>query len=590
MRIRTRTSLTGAKTIGQKLFLSVFFGIFALVGSILLVVMGTAAIGTLRTYAWDETPCTIVASGFNADDGVETGAAGWQVRYRYVVAGEEFFCTTISMGWATRDTSEDRRLSQRYAPGVETTCYVNAGDPAEAVLFRGSLGDLVWLFFPLPFAAVGFGGLYFVWRRPRTAADGTAVAPPLTSGATGTTAKAGVIMVLFFGVFLVVGAVGTWALGVRPLLRVLDASDWPAVPCTIVSGHVAEHDSDDGYTYSVELVYRYEFEGRSYTSDRYHFMSGSSSGRAGKQAVVDRHPPGSATVCFVNPDDPTDAVIERGFSATMLFGFIPLVFFIVGLGGVAGVFVNRARGKARAAGDIWGRAGLRPSLQTGAAATRPGGSETRPTVGSDGPVVLETRGKRTGKFIGLMIFGVIWNGIVSIFVVAMINDGWSGFSWFMALFLVPFVGVGLLVLGMAVHAGLAIFNPHPRLFLAKGALAPGEWLDLRWEMLGDTRRLRRFRIQLEGREEATYRRGTDTHTDKSVFALIDLADATTAADIAAGAARVQLPAETMHSFASQNNKVVWALHVRGDIPRWPDIDDEFPFTVLARSGGNSAEA
>ena len=38
-----------------------------------------------------------------------------------------------------------------------------------------------------------------------------------------------------------------------------------------------------------------------------------------------------------------------------------------------------------------------------------------------------------------------------------------------------------------------------------------------------------------------------------------------------------------------DNKIVWALRVRGEIPRWPDVDDEFPFTVLATSaGGNHA--
>jgi hypothetical protein len=39
----------------------------------------------------------------------------------------------------------------------------------------------------------------------------------------------------------------------------------------------------------------------------------------------------------------------------------------------------------------------------------------------------------------------------------------------------------------------------------------------------------------------------------------------------------------MHSFAAKNNKIVWTLHVRGEIPRWPDVDDEFPFTVLAHA-------
>ena len=36
----------------------------------------------------------------------------------------------------------------------------------------------------------------------------------------------------------------------------------------------------------------------------------------------------------------------------------------------------------------------------------------------------------------------------------------------------------------------------------------------------------------------------------------------------------------MHTFAAPHNKVVWCLKVRGEIPRWPDVDEEFPLEVL----------
>jgi hypothetical protein len=104
-------------------------------------------------------------------------------------------------------------------------------------------------------------------------------------------------------------------------------------------------------------------------------------------------------------------------------------------------------------------------------------------------------------------------------------------------------------------------------------------------MIGSTQRLRRFQVLLEGREEATYRRGTDTHTDKAVFASISLADTGDPGGFATGAGQAQVPRDTMHSFATKNNKIVWCLRVKGEIPRWPDIDDEFPFTVLAGRPG-----
>jgi hypothetical protein len=37
----------------------------------------------------------------------------------------------------------------------------------------------------------------------------------------------------------------------------------------------------------------------------------------------------------------------------------------------------------------------------------------------------------------------------------------------------------------------------------------------------------------------------------------------------------------MHSFKSDNNRIVWTLHVHGDIAFYPDVNDEFPITVLS---------
>jgi hypothetical protein len=49
-----------------------------------------------------------------------------------------------------------------------------------------------------------------------------------------------------------------------------------------------------------------------------------------------------------------------------------------------------------------------------------------------------------------------------------------------------------------------------------------------------------------------------------------------------GSARVTIPERTMHSFAAPHNKIVWVLRVLGDIPSWPDSEDEFVVTVAPR--------
>lgn len=156
-------------------------------------------------------------------------------------------------------------------------------------------------------------------------------------------------VVLVFGLFAVGGAVMTYFLLVRPVLQVWAARDWPAVRCEVVASEVRSHRGSKGETtYSVHIRYRYSFGGSVLESDRYDFLGGSSSGRAGKVAIVNRYPPGSVAICYVNPRDPAEAVLERGFTPLMLVGLFPAVFMVIGVGGLARMFVGTNRQPAMA--------------------------------------------------------------------------------------------------------------------------------------------------------------------------------------------------------------------------------------------------
>lgn len=588
MRIAGRQRHPGSKSIPQRLFFTLFFGIFAVVGVTLLLGMVLAAGETIATYQWKPTPCVIEAVE-NSAGGVEAAETS-AVRYRYVYAGQEYVSLVLSLAVLGGDSEEDARWARRFSPGDQTIGYVDPDDPARAVLRRESLWTLLWVLFPLPFAAIGIGGLYFVWRRrkvPQTA-DGRLIEPAITSGArTGRTVNVTWFLVIFFGGFLTLGLLGAWFLGVEPARAALAVMNWPEVPCTIVSNDSEAADGDDEFTPAAVVEFRYEFEGRTYTGEHLAFPRMPGDEPVETEDVV-QYEPGSATVCYVNPGDPAQAVLERSVPPDLAIGFAPLIFALVGAAGLIGVLVHRVRASARARGEM----GMPRDRRTSWRKTRPAGApSTTSAVGPGGAVVLEANASRVRKFIVFLIFALFWNGIVSVFVVTLIRGWLAGDAdWFLGLFLLPFVGVGLLVLGLAGHAGLGMFNPRPRLFLSAAAVTPGGWLDVRWEMIGAARKLQRFQIFLEGREQATYRRGTDTRTDKSIFARLPLAEVRDPTGLAGGATRVQLPATTMHSFASKNNAIVWILRVRGEIPRWPDIDDEFNFTVLAVSAAAPVDA
>jgi hypothetical protein len=87
-------------------------------------------------------------------------------------------------------------------------------------------------------------------------------------------------------------------------------------------------------------------------------------------------------------------------------------------------------------------------------------------------------------------------------------------------------------------------------------------------------------VTLEGREEATYRRGTDTTTARSVFARVKVGSGDRYGNLQRGSAPIEVPADAMHSFTAPNNKIVWLLKVHGEIALWPDVSEELPLEVL----------
>lgn len=405
--------------------------------------------------------------------------------------------------------------------------------------------------------------------------------------------------VLFFSVFLLAGLAFSMFF-VVPAVHVIQARSWEPVPCEILSSDVESHAGDDGTTYSVEVRYRYEVDGVSYEGDRYRFLGGSSSGYDSKKEVVDTLPPGTVTQCWVDPEDPSDAVLERGFSLGYLIVLFPLVFVAVGVVGIVMTLMGTRRLAARA------EAGAPQWLPewSSAGGKRDGGSSATPTAitpgdtsafqaagsfgpGSPGPEVaagdgLELKAKHSpvGKLVGGIAVAAFWNGIVSVFVWQVWKSWQSGSpDGCLTVFMIPFVLIGLLLLVNVPYQLLALFNPRPRLTLRSRRLTPGGSAELTWGFAGTAGRIRRLEITLEGREEADYTRGTNRHTAKEVFATLPVVDATGSSEVAGGTARVEIPPDAMHSFEASDNRVLWTLKLRGTIKMWPDVMEELPVVI-----------
>ena len=603
-RYKLRTSASSTPTparpgVAGRVGVTLFFLVWLAIPSAILVFMVRDTWKDWKTWQWRQTPCTVVRSGVGEPTSDREYA--FQVEYVYAAgsAGELEPARLTSTVYAlkykgAKDYADAQRLALRYPAGAQATCYVNPDNPRDAVLQRNGLAKGAMVLLPVFFIVIGAGGLWFTWRDRRPG-WGSGSISGAAAASTGPISKRPSMssewgLVLFFCLFGGCGLVVLIAMGAGTL-KAIGARSWRAVPATVESSAVRTHRGDESTTYSVDILYRYTIDGRTYKSNRYSFMGGSSSGYDRKREIVSRLRPGTPVTVYVNPADPTDAVLVRGFTWEMLFLGIPLLFVAIGVGG--GVYAARRTMRLRREDPF---AGVSPDAAgpgTGGTSryveptrnptTRAYSPRRSPREGA-GPVALKARHSPGLRFLGVCIAAVFWNGIVSVFLYHVVN-GWARGRGevCLSIFLVPFVLVGLgLFVGVA-HAFLSLFNPRVVLVLGRDTLPLGEAAALRWSLTGRADRVHRLVLRLEGREEATYRQGTDTRTDKNTFFSTDFVDTDDVVEIREGKATVPVPADTMHSFSAANNKVVWVLTVHGHIRGWPDVKDEYLLNVAPRA-------
>jgi hypothetical protein len=375
---------------------------------------------------------------------------------------------------------------------------------------------------------------------------------------------------LFFLIFALVGAGSGYPLLVKPLSKLFASRSWTPARCTVLSSQVAEVSGSDGPTYKIDIHYTWTAGGGAHESDRYDFLGGSSSGTSRKQAIVDRYPPGAQIPCWVNPGDPSEAVLSRDLSPVYLLGLVPVLFFSVGVAGL--VWTARA-----------GRRGM-PGMPVLADPDSPFG--VSPPAVPTAPAELRPVTSPLGMLLGLIFLALFWNGIVSVFLwqdVQMWRDGNP--NLFLTLFLLPFVAIGALLIFGVARQLLVLFNPRPHLTLTPGALATGESAYLQWRLGSGGRGVRRVKITFEGREEARYRSGKNTATDRETFFELPVVDSAQPLEIASGgSASFAVPAGTMPSFRADHNRIVWALKVKCELPAWPDTEEEYEVVVRPGRG------
>jgi hypothetical protein len=403
-------------------------------------------------------------------------------------------------------------------------------------------------------------------------------------------------LILFFSIFAITGLAVFISQFLIPCVQMLRARSWTPTPCLIKSSAVASRGSGKDLSFYPDVWYSYSVGGQNYDSTRFSFFKLSFNNTGDPQAVVNYFPPGASATCYVNPNDPNEAVLIRGFQPKAWSQLMSLLFVAIGVGGILWQVLSVRAAKRN---EALGRKSWQPKQVSAApspvtSTPLPADAFSREAFPASinlkadsastplpaGEIVLKPTATPAGTACGLTLITLFWNGIVGVFLWQAIfgaqNPGFM--RVFIGLFMIPFVLVGVVLIFAVISSYAGLFVARPTLTASAASVPLGGSFDLRWDTKGGLVRAQKLTINIEAREEAQYTRGTDTYTDRNVFYTREIFDGTPGGEVN-GQSTLAIPAELMHSFEAKSNKILWALKVRGEVARWPDFEDEYRLTV-----------
>lgn len=94
--------------------------------------------------------------------------------------------------------------------------------------------------------------------------------------------------------------------------------------------------------FRLEIHYRYEFQGENYLSSRYELLSVASRAHSKIERIRSRYPVGKSVTCFVNPDNPSVAVLKKPTKAAIYSIWFPMLLILFGLKMIGGIFTTKS--------------------------------------------------------------------------------------------------------------------------------------------------------------------------------------------------------------------------------------------------------
>lgn len=408
---------------------------------------------------------------------------------------------------------------------------------------------------------------------------------------------------LFFAAFFLGGCLGLVILFVTLVVPEWRANhEFVRHRCLVRKSRLAEKQSEGGTLYRPEFQIEYQLRGETYRTWTYDLWTldpegGFSPDRKAQAAILNRFPadPVRQYECWYDPADPKVAVLVRDAHRWIWLTFIvPICFILLGSGGLIYTAFTWGKSAERRAALIQRAGQLAPFDANGRS------KSLFPNV-PDSAKITDSPGTRLAYRLPVAITSVwgllaslfacvLWNSIVSMFVAVAVNSHLEGKpDWFLTLFIVPFLLIGIGLIVFFVRQLLIVKGIGPTLVeISDHPLYPGERYRVFIQQAGRLR-FNLLQVLLVCDEEATYRHGTDARTEsRRVYQqpLVEQADFQVRHGLPFEVeCEMQVPAGAMHSFKSDHNEVTWKILVKGDVAGWPDYERSFPVIVYPSVNG-----
>jgi hypothetical protein len=141
-----------------------------------------------------------------------------------------------------------------------------------------------------------------------------------------------IFMSIFALPFFGVGVWMLWSVG-NVFVDAFQMQDWVQVEARLLSGGYTSHRGDDSYTYEAYARYTYDVQGQTFVADRVGLSGGADNIGNYQQEIGNNlsraHASGESILVYVDPNDPSQAIIDRGIRWGMV-GFKSIFLFVFG--------------------------------------------------------------------------------------------------------------------------------------------------------------------------------------------------------------------------------------------------------------------